>query len=133
MVPDEEFNHIDIAAQAAELVHNGGRVQLGAHGQLQGLAPHWELWMFVQGGMTPHEALRAATLDGARYLGLDGDVGSIEAGKLADLAVIEGNVLDDIRQSEKVRYTMINGRLFDAATMNEIGARKLERKKFFWQ
>ena len=133
MVPDEEFNHIDIAAQAAKLVHNGGRVQLGAHGQLQGLAPHWELWMFVQGGMTPHEALRAATLDGARYIGLEGDVGSLEAGKLADLAVIEGDVLDDIRQSEKVRYTMVNGRLFDAATMNEIGNRKVERKKFFWE
>jgi len=132
MVPEEEFNHIDIAAQAAKLVREGGHVQLGAHGQLQGLAPHWELWMFVQGGMTTHEALRAATLDGARYIGLDDDLGSIEVGKLADLAVIDGDVLGDIRQSENVRYTMINGRLFEAATMQEVGADK-ETAKFFWE
>ena len=132
MIPEEEFNHIDIAAQAARLVREGGHVQLGAHGQLQGLAPHWELWMFVQGGMTPHEALRAATLDGARYIGLDDDLGSIETGKLADLAVIDGDVLSDIRQSENVRYTMINGRLFEAATMKEVGAEE-KRGKFFWE
>ncbi len=52
-----------------------GSVQLGAHGQLQGLGAHWELWMLQQGGMTPIEALRAATVDGARYLGLDGELG----------------------------------------------------------
>ena len=55
----------------------GGSVQLGAHGQLQGLGAHWELWMLQQGGMTPMESLRAATIAGARYLGLDGDIGSV--------------------------------------------------------
>ncbi len=133
MVPEEEFNHISIARGAAQLVHAGGRVQLGAHGQMQGLAPHWELWMFVQGGMTEHEALRAATLDGARYLGLDGDLGSLEAGKLADLIVLDGDPLTDIRQSENVRYTMINGRLYEAATMDEVAPGSARRPAPFWR
>ena len=132
-VPDEEFNHFNNARICKELLDAGGRVQLGAHGQMQGLGVHWELWMFVQGGMTALEAIRAATLDGAGYLGLDGDLGSLEAGKLADLIVIDGNPLEDIRDSENVRYTMINGRLFDARTMDEAGNHPRKRGSLFWE
>ena len=58
----------------------GGSVQLGAHGQLQGMGAHWELWMLQQGGMTNLEAIRCATLNGAKYLGLDRELGSLETG-----------------------------------------------------
>ena len=88
-------------------------MQLGAHGQLQGLGAHWELWMLQQGGMTPMEALRAATIDGARYLGLDGELGSLEKGKLADLIVLDRNPLENIRHSDSVSMVMSNGRLYD--------------------
>ena len=71
--PDEDYNTLRSAGIAKAIVDVGGRVQIGAHGQLAGLAAHWELWMFEQGGMTPHEALRSATLSGAYYVGLDGD------------------------------------------------------------
>lgn len=132
-IPPEELNHIAIAKGAKALTDAGVRVNLGAHGQREGLGAHWELWMFEQGGMTPHEALRAGTINGAHYLGLDDDVGSIEKGKLADLVVIDGNPLQNLRDSSKVRYTVVNGRLYDAATMNEIGNRPRERKPFFFQ
>ena len=75
--------------------------------------------MMVQGGFTPWEALRGATYDAAVHLGMEADVGTIAVGKLADLAIIDGNVLEDIRLSEYVSQTMLNGRLFNSATMNE--------------
>jgi hypothetical protein len=128
-----DWNHIQIAKLCKRLLDAGVGVQLGAHGQREGLAAHWELWMFVQGGMTPHEALRAGTLLGARYLGLDRQIGSLEPGKLADLVVIDGNPLEDIRVSDRVRYTMVNGRLFDAETMHEVAGRKVRRRPFFWE
>jgi imidazolonepropionase-like amidohydrolase/Tol biopolymer transport system component len=121
MAPEEEYNHINVARVAKQLLDRGLHVQMGAHGQMQGLAPHWELWSFVQGGMTPMEALRAATLHSAQYLGLDKDLGSIEPGKLADIAVLDRNPLSNIRDSEFVRYVLVNGRIFETDTMNQVG------------
>src|SRR5262249_29523023 len=102
MAGDEDWHHIDVAASAKKVMDAGGRVCLGGHGQLQGLGPHWELWAFVQGGMTPLEALRVGTLNPAATLGLDKDLGSIEAGKLADFVVLEKNPLDDIHNSTSI-------------------------------
>ncbi len=133
MAPEEEYNHFDNARVCKELTDAGVSVQLGAHGQREGLGAHWELWMFEQGGMTPHESLRAATLNSAQYLGLDADLGSIEAGKLADLIVLEENPLENIRNSEKIRYTMVNGRIYDARTMNQVGNHPSERAAFYWE
>ena len=63
---------------------------------------------------------------------MDKQIGSIEAGKLADLMVIDGDVLSDIRRSEYVTYTVINGRIYDTATMNELDSKK-QRKAFFFE
>lgn len=129
----DEFNHLNNARIARQLNDAGTSVQIGAHGQREGLGAHWELWMLGQGGMTPMQALRAATLNGARYLGMDQDLGSIEPGKLADLIVLDRNPLEDLRNSESIRYTMINGRLFEAMTMNEVGNRPKARRPFFFE
>ncbi len=80
--------------------------------------------MLQQGGMTNHEALRCATWMGARCIGLDKELGSIQPGLLADIIVIDGDPLTDIRQSENIVYTMINGRLYDAKTLDQIEPEK---------
>lgn len=134
-VPDEEYENGFMATSRAAkaLTDNGVKVNLGAHGQLQGLGAHWELWMLQQGGMTNHEALRAATLNGAEYIGMGHELGSLETGKLADLIVLDANPLENIQNSEQVKYTMVNGRLYDAATMVEIGNYNKQPGKFWWE
>ena len=131
--PDEHYNHVKVAEYAHQLNERGVPVVIGAHGQLAGLAAHWEIWMMAQGGFSPFAALRGATIDGARYFGMDAELGSIEPGKLADLAVIDGNPLEDIRQSERVVYTMLNGRLYEAATMNQVAPVAVPRRPFFFE
>ena len=133
MAPDDEWNHVDLAKVAKRLGDEGVVVNTGAHGQREGLGLHWELWMLVQGGMTPHQAFRCATANGAKTLGMDRDIGSLEAGKLADVIVIDGNPLQDIRLSENVRWTMVNGRLYDGATLDETGSREKKRPKYWWE
>jgi imidazolonepropionase-like amidohydrolase len=76
--------------------------------------------------MPPHDVLRMATIVGAEALGLDGDLGSLESGKLADLIVLDQNPLENLRNSKSIRYVMKNGRLYDGNTLDEIWPR--ERK-----
>ena len=88
--------------------------------------------MMGMGGMTSLEAIRTATLNPARYLGLDKDIGSLEPGKLADLVILDGDVLKDIRQSDKISQVMQGGRVFDIPSMNEVWPAKKPRKPFFF-
>jgi len=116
---DEEYVFEDHAKGIKAIVEAGGRVGVGSHGQLQGLGYHWELWAMQSGGLSEYDALRAATILGAEAIGLDGDLGTIEPGKLADLVVLEENPLDDIRHTNSIRYVMKNGRLYYGDTLNE--------------
>ena len=135
MVPLEEYEngHILTSKSLKQLVDRGVHVCVGGHGQLQGLGVHWEMWMFKQGGMTNYEVLRAATQHGAAYIGMGEDLGTLEVGKLADLIVLDKDPLADIRNTQYVNYTMVNGRLYDTSTMNEIGNYDKPRSKFFWE
>lgn len=127
-----DYGHIEVAKATKQLADGGTKVNLGSHGQIQGLGAHWELWMLAQGGMSPLQAIRSATLHGAEQLGIAKELGSLEVGKLADLIVLNENPLNDIRTSDKIKYVMVNGRLFDAETMNETGSdRSIGR--FWWQ
>ena len=135
MIPDEEYanGHILVSKTITELANAGVKVNLGAHGQLQGLGAHWELWLLHQGGMDNMQALRAATINGANYIGAGAEIGSLKEGKLADLIVLDQNPLSDIRNTESVEFTMVNGRLYETDTMNEVGNSPKERGKFWWE
>lgn len=135
MLPEEEYvnGHILTSQSAKKLLDAGVLVNMGAHGQIQGIGAHWEIWMLQQGGMTNHEALRAATINPAISLGFDKYIGSLEVGKLADLIVLDRNPLENIRNTESIKYTMVNGRLYDCEQMNEIGNSPKPRTRFFWE
>jgi len=109
-----------VAADATAILRAGGLVTTGSHGTTPGAGLHWNIWALVMGGAIPMEALRSATIHGARALGLEQDLGSIEEGKLADLIVLEKNPLDNIRNTKTIRYVMKNGRLYDGNTLDEV-------------
>ena len=135
MAPEEEYvnGHILLSKSCTKLQNAGVNINLGAHGQLNGLGAHWELWMLQQGGMTNLQALRCATLNGAKYLGLDKEVGSLAVGKLADLVILDKNPLVNIQNTESISAVMVNGRLYDASTLNEIGNYDKKRSKFWFE
>jgi imidazolonepropionase-like amidohydrolase len=112
-----ELSIVPMAAQAAKLQRAGGLVGVGSHGEVQGLGYHWEMEMLAMGGMTPAEILTAATRDGARVIGLEADLGSIEAGKLADLVVLDADPLTDIRHTQRLALVMKDGVLYDGETL----------------
>jgi Tol biopolymer transport system component/imidazolonepropionase-like amidohydrolase len=121
---DEEYVFEEHGEGLAKVVEAGGRIGVGSHGQLQGLGYHWELWSMQAGGLSEHDAMRAATVFGAEAIGLGNDVGTVEAGKLADLVIMEANPLDDIRNTNTIRYVMKNGRLYDGDTLDEVWPRQ---------
>ena len=133
IAPEEDYFDDVAAREAHKLAKRGVHVTIGGHGEQAGIGPHWELWSFARGGMTPIEALLAGTVESARSVGMDADIGSLEPGKLADLVVLDADPTTDIRNSEKVRLVMLNGRLYDPMTMNEVVTRERKRAWYWWE
>ena len=131
--PDWAFVDDNAAREAHKIARAGVEVSIGAHGQQAGIGAHWELWSFARGGMTPTEALRAGTIAPARSLGMAADIGSLEVGKLADLVILREDPSADISNSDKIEQVMLGGRLYDAATMNEVGTGTAMRRAYWWE
>ncbi|NHF61277.1 amidohydrolase family protein [Flavobacteriaceae bacterium TP-CH-4] len=130
---DEEHVFKKHAEFMTALVEAGGLAGIGSHGQLQGLGFHWELWSVASGGMDNHDALRVATITGAEAIGLDGDLGSLEVGKLADLLILEKNPLENLRHTKTLTHVIKNGRVYEANTLDEVWPIPQKAESFNWQ
>jgi Tol biopolymer transport system component len=131
---DDDVYAGDMAAELRKLHKAGVSIQVSGHGQMHGLDKHWEMELMGRGGFTPAEILGFATIQGAKYLNLDTQLGSIEAGKFADLVILGANPLDDIKNTRSIEQVMQNGVLYsgnDAARIwpNPAPAPKLYFKR----
>jgi Tol biopolymer transport system component len=120
--PDTDYSFPLIAQGLADIIEEGGFGAIGSHGEHHGPSPHWEVWMAAS-ALGAHDALRVASLHGAKMLGVEEDLGSLEVGKLADLIVLHANPLEDIENTMRIRYVMKGGVLHDGDTLDEIWPR----------
>jgi len=133
MAPEEDYADAQSGATSKQLADAGVLVGIGAHGQREGLAAHWEMWTFARGGMDPIQTLSTATSLPAKHLGFFDDIGSLETGKLADLVILTNDPTDNIRNTDSIEHVMIGGRLYEAETMNEVITGDQKRLPYWWE
>lgn len=112
--------HKSTACTLKGIIKAEGIISVGGHGNpLPGIGTHWETW-FMTKGMSNYQALQSITINGAKKLSLQKEIGSIEKGKLADLVVLEKNPLENIFNTINIQYVIQNGNIYQAETMRQI-------------
>jgi len=129
--PETDYSYPLIAQAMADIIAEGGFGAIGSHGEHHGLASHWEVWMGAS-ALGNHGALEVASLHGARFLGADKDLGSIEVGKLADLMVLNSNPLENIKSTLDMKYVMKGGKLYDAMSLDEVWPKAVPFGPYYW-
>ena len=94
-----------------------------------GFSLHEELQRFVAAGFTPLEALQTATLNPAKFLGMEDRLGTIEKGKLADMVLLDANPLDDVANTQKIAGVVANGRYLSRADLDKMLAQVQDAAK----
>jgi Tol biopolymer transport system component len=131
MRPETDYSKDIQAQQIADIIAAGGYSAIGSHGQQPGLGSHWDVWMAAKatGNMT---ALEIASMHGAIFLGMEDDLGSITVGKLGDLMVLNGNPLENIRNTANIQYVMKAGTLYDANSLDEVWPLTRKYGDYYW-
>jgi hypothetical protein len=129
--PETDYAYPLIAQAMADVIAEGGWGAIGSHGEHHGIASHWEVWMGAS-ALGNHGALEVASLHGARFLGVDKDLGSIEVGKLADLMVLNSNPLENIKSTLDMKYVMKGGKLYDAMSLDEVWPKAVPFGPYYW-
>ena len=129
--PKSDYAFGMMAQAAADIVAAGGLAPIGSHGEQNGIGSHWDVWMYAE-AMGPMGALEAATLHGAKFMGLEQDLGSIAVGKLGDLVVLNADPLLSIRNTTNIRYVMKGGVLYDATSLDELWPIPRKFGGYYW-
>jgi Tol biopolymer transport system component len=122
-MPAELFSFPMVAEGLRDVIRAGGHGAIGEHAEQRGIGCIWEILGYGF-ALTPMEALRVASLDAARFHGLDHLIGSIRTGKVADLVILDANPLDDLQNLLSIRLVMKGGNLYDASTLDQIWPRE---------
>ncbi len=130
---DDDLYSPEMVAAMKRLFDAGVLINAGGHGQMPGRDMHWEMELFVQGGFSEMDALQTATRNAAVYHGLGADLGSIEAGKLADLVVLGADPLADIRNSQEVVFVVKNGVVYSGEDGGRVFPGAREAPVFYFQ
>ena len=127
IAPEWEPTFQAVVKSIHRVAESGAAVAVGSHDvpTPSGLGLHWEMWSYVEGGMSPMQALRAATATGAEELGMSKDLGSLAPGKLADMVILKSNPLEDIRNTLTISVVMRNGLLYDGDTLEPVRRQQL--------
>jgi hypothetical protein len=119
-VASRDYVYGPMASGAAAIQRAGGVIGIGAHGNYPGVGTHWEIHAHVAGGMTPHEALRAATLGSATAIGRQAELGSLEVGKLADFVVLDADPLANVENTLRIHRVVKDGRVYDDGALRRV-------------
>ena len=118
ILPEDELRegHRRLQQFLCQLLKAGGKVVTGTDSgaaDIPGISLHRELEFMVAAGLTPMQALQAATKVGADYLGKGDELGTLEEGKLADLIIVNGNPLEDVRHTRRIEIVIKDGEMVD--------------------
>ena len=129
--PETDYSFPLIAQALADIIASGGHGAIGGHGQQHGIGSQWEVWMAAS-ALGPMGALEVASRDGAWFLGLEQDLGTIETGKLADLLVLNRNPLEDIHNTNDIQFVMKGGVLYDGNTLDQAWPENRPFGEYYW-